>query len=88
MFLSSKGSHGTNPFIKKSVRKIQTDDTIRVETGALQINDDWKGLFIRGDDAIQLLQVLNAIINEESLDWTDVAVAKAYAEIIKKEVLS
>lgn len=29
-------------------------DTPRVETGALQINDDWPGLFIRGDWCIDL----------------------------------
>ena len=30
----------------------------RVETGALQINDDWTGLFIRGDDALYLRDIL------------------------------
>ena len=30
----------------------------RIETGALQINDDWTGLFIRGDDALYLRHIL------------------------------
>jgi hypothetical protein len=43
------------------VRKIWTVESLRsdvimdrVETGALQINDDWPGLFIRGDSCIDL----------------------------------
>ena len=30
----------------------------RVETGALQIDDDWTGLFIRGDDTFMLRFIL------------------------------
>ena len=30
----------------------------RIETGALQINDDWTGLYIRGDDAFMLKEIL------------------------------
>ena len=30
----------------------------RVETGALQINDDWPGLFVRGDDCAMLYTLL------------------------------
>lgn len=32
----------------------------RVETGALQIGDDWPGLFIRGDEAIGLAANIDA----------------------------
>jgi hypothetical protein len=28
----------------------------RVETGPLKINDDWTGVFIRGDDALMLFR--------------------------------
>ena len=37
-------------------RKIHiiSDKDGRVETGMLQIDDDWPGLFIRGDDCMQL----------------------------------
>ena len=31
----------------------------RIETGALQIDDDWTGLFIRGDDALYLRDILS-----------------------------
>ena len=31
----------------------------RVETGSLQFGDDWPGVFIRGDDAIGLLDFLS-----------------------------
>lgn len=30
----------------------------RIETGALQIDDDWTGLFVRGDDALALMLIL------------------------------
>lgn len=42
------------------VRKITTNGAFmgfpedRVETGALQINDDWPGLFIRGDACMKI----------------------------------
>lgn len=35
----------------------------RVETGALQINDDWPGVFVRGDDCIQYSMMLNHLNN-------------------------
>jgi hypothetical protein len=43
---------------QKMIRKIKTDDKDRIETGALQVNDDWTGLFIRGDDCVTLLDIL------------------------------
>jgi hypothetical protein len=33
----------------------------RVESGAVQFGDDWPGLFLRGDDAFELAQNLNAL---------------------------
>ena len=30
----------------------------RIETGKLQIDDDWPGLFIRGDDCMLLIDML------------------------------
>jgi len=35
---------------------IETDQ--RVETGPLQFGDDWPGLFVRGDDCIDLAYAL------------------------------
>jgi len=34
----------------------------RVETGAICFNDDWNGLFIRGDDCIQVKFVLEKML--------------------------
>lgn len=34
----------------------------RVETGALQINDDWPGLFIRGDGCMKIAVTLRYVI--------------------------
>ncbi|MDZ7361364.1 MAG: hypothetical protein ONB46_11645 [candidate division KSB1 bacterium] len=33
----------------------------RIETGAIQFNDDWPGLFIRGDDAFALMRELKQL---------------------------
>ena len=40
------------------IRKLPspTDGQGRVETGAVKFGDDWAGLFIRGDNAINLRQ--------------------------------
>jgi len=35
----------------------------RVETGAVQFGDDWPGLFVRGDDCIQLALTLSAALD-------------------------
>lgn len=41
------------------------EDQGRVETGPLQVNDDWPGVFIRGDSAfhyaLQLTQVIDVL---------------------------
>lgn len=36
----------------------------RVETGVLQINDDWPGVFIRGDNAMHYAMNLRRMIAE------------------------
>lgn len=38
------------------------DGLSRIETGPLQINDDWPGTFIRGDDSAYYAHVLEYII--------------------------
>jgi hypothetical protein len=35
----------------------------RVETGPLQINEDWPGIFIRGDNAAYLAYTLNSALD-------------------------
>lgn len=39
------------------IRKLPEMDN-RVETGAVRFGDDWPGLFIRGDDCLQLYLLL------------------------------
>ena len=56
------------------------DDTLagRVETGALKINADWKGFYIRGDDCAELQSLLRKIIDNRFLDTFDMDVVKRY----------
>jgi hypothetical protein len=61
-------------------------------TGALQFQDDWPGLFIRGDDAIMLLATIEQLA-ERIGDHPDPIVASALsrlqriAEIIDQDVI-
>jgi hypothetical protein len=63
-----------------------------VPTGALQFQDDWPVLFVRGDDAIMLLAAIRALA-ERLAGHPDVAVASSlarlgrYAEIIEWDVI-
>lgn len=51
------------------LRKIRTTDRNdipaprRVETGPVQFNDDWPGLFIRGDDCRRMLFGMRTLLN-------------------------
>lgn len=33
----------------------------RIETGALQLGEDWPGVFIRGDEALGMAGLMNAL---------------------------
>jgi hypothetical protein len=61
-------------------------------TGAIQFQDDWPGLFIRGDDAIILMSAIEQL-RERLADHPDVIVASAlnrlsrYADIIARDVV-
>lgn len=47
------------------IRRIDVDlGDNRVETGAVQFNDDWPGVFIRGDVAGYYGMTLSSIINQ------------------------
>lgn len=48
-------------------------DTERVETGAIQFNDDWPGVFIRGDNAFFFAMQLRHLIKyvEDGADHID-----------------
>lgn len=58
----------------------------RVETGALRINNDHPGLFIRGDDAFRLEIILGKILRKESLDELELVVLERYYFEINRRV--
>jgi hypothetical protein len=59
----------------------------RIETGALQIDDDWTGLFVRGDDAFQLRDLLYKIyIGKQKIDNFDLGQLSRYIAIIELDV--
>jgi hypothetical protein len=60
----------------------------RVETGALEINDDWPGVFIRGDNAMhyavclkQLLAKLESQIDQNNV--VDIVYLSAVHSLVK-----
>lgn len=40
------------------------DGSDRIETGAIQFNEDWPGLFIRGDEAFALMLELKQLLED------------------------
>jgi hypothetical protein len=62
----------------------------RVESGAIQFGEDWKGLFLRGDEAAFFAVHLNTAItlleNNPDAAFT-VLELKAIRDLIQKEVL-
>ena len=47
-----------------NIQRIETKEKLehRIETGALKINDDWCGYFIRGDESLAIANEMEAII--------------------------
>jgi hypothetical protein len=39
-------------------------DQPRVESGAVQFGDDWPGLFLRGDDALNTAMQIETVLNQ------------------------
>ena len=69
-------------------RKIVTkNNEDRVETGALQVNEDWKGLFIRGDDCIQLHDILKKLLAGGRIDLWEEQHLRLLTTFIEDEVL-
>jgi hypothetical protein len=63
-----------------------------VPTGAIQFQDDWPGLCIRGDDAIGLLwaiqQLLESVENTPDMRTTSaLAKLKGITEMIERDVI-
>jgi len=63
----------------------------RVPTGAVQFQDDWPGLFLRGDDAIGLLSGIRHLVAQVGahadpvVAWTLVRL-QGLADIIERDV--
>lgn len=61
-------------------------------TGAMQFANDWPGLFVRGDDAMQLSFAIREL-QERLVDHPDLYIASAlsrlipYADIIDRDVV-
>ena len=79
----------------RDAQKIQTDDLgLRLETGPLKVDDDWTGLFIRGDDCLDLAMKIDYLCQKfEKVDlksdfMLDIAseTVKKYSELIKDKI--
>lgn len=61
-------------------------------TGAMQFQDDWPGLFIRGDDAVQLMAAI-CELQDRLTGHPDLFIASAmsrlspYADVIRRDVV-
>ena len=57
------------------MRKISIDNEERIETGVVQFNDDWPGVFIRGDNALHFGHIIGNIIScckdDKMIDFFD-----------------
>lgn len=53
---------------ESDMRKLPAQRGPRVETGAIQIGDDWPGLFVRGDDCFGYALHLEQVIESYSTD--------------------
>lgn len=77
------------------MQKINTDNLgLRLKTGPLKVDDDWTGLFIRGDDCIDLAMKIDYLCEKfENVDLTkdfmlDISIQalKGYSELIKDKI--
>lgn len=53
------------------IRKIDIELEKRVETGPIQFDDDWPGVFIRGDNATYYAMCLNSLLDNVNMDKND-----------------
>jgi hypothetical protein len=64
----------------------------RIPTGAMQFQDDWPGLFIRGDDAIVLMVRIRHLLErlaeheDTSVTWVLLHLRKL-ADLIERDVI-
>ena len=64
---------------------INANNKERIETGALRINDDWTGLFIRGDDCFSLQLILSE--HRKDANIVEDIFAEQLIEAIENDVL-
>ncbi len=60
----------------------------RIETGPLQINDDWPGLFIRGDNAFHYAAHLAIVLERINAEDNSTAVSSAVIHGLLDDLLS
>jgi predicted hydrocarbon binding protein len=69
------------------MRVINTNCDDRIETGALKFDDDWAGLFIRGDDCITLDLIFREIVQDKPLADFEKRILHGYLSEIENRVL-
>jgi hypothetical protein len=64
-----------------------------IPTGAMQFQDDWPGLFIRGDDAVMLAFSINIVlerlkdaIEKDAYVWASIHRLRHISEIVERDV--
>ena len=65
----------------------------RVPTGAIQFQEDWPGLFVRGDEAIGLMASIRILVervgqHEDPVVRTMLASLSELADLIERDVVS
>lgn len=70
--------------IRKIVTHLKPDQLLsRIETGSLKIDDDWPGLFIRGDDCIFLSMIIEDVLENKPF----VIGGKEFLTALQQEIL-
>lgn len=77
---------------KLSTQFVRDTDTNRVETGALQFNEDWPGIYIRGDNAAFYAMQLRHLIryvekNADHIDFYALNTAKSLVDLLSSCVI-
>ncbi len=67
------------------IQKITTEIDRRIETGPLQVNDDWPGVFIRGDNALHYAAQLQHLLDMIDVKDSEMILS---SEMITKAVIT
>lgn len=58
--------------------------TLRVETGVVRFNDDWPGIFLRGDYAAPMAMHLRELLDKlPKSDWVGAGMVESLAETLE-----